>query len=119
MQYGDVQSELEVLRNVYGLEIFEFPSVDRWTDIDGLAALIDVCHLVISSSNSIVHLAGALRKPTKVFLPLAPSFWWFDKGKKSAWYESVQLYRQKKLESWSEPYYDIKRDIEIFFDTDV
>ena len=119
LQYGDVQSELGILRDRYGLEIFEFPKVNRWSDIDGLAALIDSCHLVISSSNSIVHLAGALKKPTKAFLPLVPSFWWSDDGKENAWYESVQLYRQKELESWSEPYYDIKNDIEIFFDTNV
>ncbi len=119
LQYGDVKSELEVLKNIFELKVIEFSAINRWFDIDGLAALIDACDLVISSSNSIVHLAGALRKPTKVFLPLVPSFWWFDKGNKSAWYDSVQLYRQKKLESWSEPYYDIKRDLEIFFDTDV
>ena len=81
--------------------------------------MIDSCHLVISSSNSIVHLAGALKKPTKAFLPLVPSFWWSDDGKENAWYESVKLYRQKELESWSEPYYDIKNDIEIFFDSNV
>ena len=119
LQYGDVESDLEALRNIFGLEILEFPSICRWSDIDGLAALIDVCDLVISSSNSIVHLAGALRKPTKVFLPLVPSFWWLDEGKKTAWYDSVQLYRQKELESWSEPYYDMKSDIENFFDTGV
>ena len=110
---------MEALRNIFRIEILEFPSICRWSDIDGLAALIDVCDLVISSSNSIVHLAGALRKPTKVFLPLVPSFWWFDEGKKTAWYDSVQLYRQKELESWSEPYYDMKSDIENFCDTDV
>jgi len=116
LQYGNIRNELKILKNEFGLEIAEYSSIDRWADIDSLAALTDMCDLVISSSSSIVHLAGALNKYTWVFLPMVPSFWWSELKKDSVWYKSVKLYRQKKIETWEEPYYDMQSDLKDFFD---
>ena len=44
-------------------------SVDNREDLDGLAALIEVCDLVVSTSNVTIHMAGALAKETWVMLP--------------------------------------------------
>ena len=45
-------------------------SVDNREDLDGLAALIEVCDLVISTSNVTIHMAGALAKETWVLVTL-------------------------------------------------
>ena len=42
-------------------------SVDNREDLDGFAALIEVCDLVVSITNVTVHLAGALAKETWVY----------------------------------------------------
>ena len=43
-------------------------------DLDGLAALIELCDLVVSTSNVTIHMAGALGKDSWVLLPLLQIF---------------------------------------------
>ena len=53
-----------------------FGAVDKLKeDLDGLAALIELCDLVVSTSNVTIHMAGALGKDSWV-LPFAANFWW-------------------------------------------
>ena len=75
--------------------------VNLYSDLDGLASLIDICDLVISIDNSTVHLSAALGKPTWVLLPLVPDWRWLLEGTNSAWYPSVQLFRQKAWGEWN------------------
>ena len=71
-------------------------SVDNREDLDGLAALIEVCDLVVSTSNVTIHMAGALAKETWVMLPrVAVNFWWLVERTDSIWYPSLTLYRQQ------------------------
>ena len=41
-----------------------------------LAALIEACDLVVSTSNVTVHMAGALAKETWVMLNYVPIYYW-------------------------------------------
>ena len=77
-------------------------SVDLREDLDGLAALIELCDLVVSTSNVTIHMAGALGKDSWVLLPFAANFWWLIERTDSLWYPTVRLYRQKSLQDWSE-----------------
>ena len=76
LQYGEVDKEIREFTNATGIEILQCKSVDNREDLDGLAALIEICDLVVSISNVTIHLAGALGKEAWVLLPYAAHFWW-------------------------------------------
>lgn len=101
LQYGDVAHELAGVKTDLGIEILQCQTVDNFTDLDGLAALIDACDLVISADNSTVHLAGALGKPVWVLLPLIPDWRWLLGREDSVWYPSARLFRQEAMGDWA------------------
>ena len=59
-----------------GIEVLQCASVDNKEDLDGLAALIEVCDLVVSTSNVTVHMAGALAKEAWVLLHYVSLYYW-------------------------------------------
>ena len=77
---------------------------DNTNDIDGLAALITACDLVVTVSNSTAHLAGALGTPTLLLLPQSRGrlWYWFNDRNDSPWYPSMRIERQKVGQSWKE-----------------
>ena len=103
LQYGDVDKEIREFKKETGIEVLQCSSVDNREDLDGLAALIEVCDLVVSTSNVTIHLAGALAKETWVLLPYVANFWWLLDRSDSIWYPSLKLYRQKKFKDWEWP----------------
>ena len=100
LQYGDVNKEINEFEEETGIKIVQCGSVDNREDLDGLAALIEACDLVVSTSNVTIHLAGALGKDTWVLLPFVSSFWWLLNRDDSVWYPSIKIYRQKKFGDW-------------------
>ena len=100
LQYGDVDKEIRDFEEETGIKIVQCGSVDNREDLDGLAALIEACDLVVSTSNVTIHLAGALGKDTWVLLPFVSSFWWLLNRDDSVWYPSIKIYRQKKFQDW-------------------
>ena len=115
LQYGDVEDEIREFKEATGIDVVQCASVDNREDLDGLAALIEVCDLVVSTSNVTVHLAGALAKETWVLLPHAANFWWLLVRKDSIWYPSLSLYRQPTLDDWDSVYTEIRKDLEMRF----
>jgi hypothetical protein len=112
LQYGDVQEEIDEFTQATGIEILQCKSVDNREDLDGLAALIELCDLVVSTSNITIHLAGALGKKTWVLLPYVANFWWLLDRTDSIWYPALRLYRQKTLDDWDSVLSIIHKDLE-------
>ena len=94
LQYGDVDEEIREFTEETGIKVLQCSSVNLKEDLDGLAALIELCDLVVSTSNVTIHMAGALGKDSWVLLPFAATFWWLIERTDSLWYPSVKLYRQ-------------------------
>ena len=111
LQYGDVEDEIREFKEATGIDVVQCSSVDNREDLDGLAALIEVCDLVVSITNVTVHLAGALAKETWVLLPYVPNFWWLSDRTDSVWYPSLTLYRQPTLNDWDSVYGSIRKDL--------
>jgi tetratricopeptide (TPR) repeat protein len=80
----------------------QIPDLDLVKDIDGQAALIAACDLVLSVSNTTAHLAGALGIPTWVLLPYGhfQPWYWFNDRVDSVWYPNTKLYRPTKFSAW-------------------
>ncbi len=69
-------------------------------DFDGTAALVDMLDLVVSVDTSLVHLAGALARPTWVMLPFASDWRWRLERTDSQWYPTARLFRQSRVGDW-------------------
>lgn len=67
------------------------------------AAIIEQLDLIISVDTSIVHLSGAMGLPCWMMCSLAGVDWrWMRSGSNTPWYSSVKIYRQTRLNQWSE-----------------
>lgn len=69
-------------------------------DFVDTAALCECMDLIISVDTSLVHLAGALGRPTWALLPFMPDWRWFLEREDSPWYPSTRLYRQTAIGDW-------------------
>jgi ADP-heptose:LPS heptosyltransferase len=105
LQYGAVDAELEALHAKTGLRIHRIEGLDVREDIDGLAALIDACDAVVTTSNVTVHLAGALGKRGAVLVPHAKGrpWYWHEGDGRSLWYPCLDLFPQHDPSDWSRP----------------
>lgn len=102
LQYGDTREERQATKATSGIDIKHLDDIDNLNDIDGLAALIKACDIVITVSNSIAHLAAALGKPTIVLLAHhTPLWYWHLDSMNSPWYPSVTLLRQSEPGQWN------------------
>jgi hypothetical protein len=83
-----------------------FPLVDLgsryaagdWEETAAVASLLD---LVIGCDSSLVHLAGALGRPTWVALMKVAEWRWGLEGETTPWYPTARLFRQDKSHDWT------------------
>ena len=113
LQYGDTAEERAQLQRDTGIELIHIEDVDNFGDIDGVAALIDTCDLIITVSNTNAHLAGGLGKPVFVMLPFAQGrFWYWHEGRDdSPWYPSARLFRQPAIGDWASVIEHVTREL--------
>ncbi len=101
LQYGDTALERQALALQSGVAVHRLDDIDNKNDIDGLAALIMACDVVITVSNSTAHLAAALSKPVVILLAHhTPLWYWHLEGGRSPWYPTATLLRQATQGDW-------------------
>jgi tetratricopeptide (TPR) repeat protein len=66
------------------------------------AAAMMALDLVVVSDSAVAHVAGALRRPVWVILPLTPDWRWLLGREDSPWYPTMRLFRQRRLGEWDE-----------------
>lgn len=74
---------------------------DELITLADTSALIQEMDLIISVDTSIVHMAGALAKPTWLLLPYRYDWRWGLEGEENPWYDSVKVIRQQTNGDWS------------------
>ena len=102
-------------------QILDFTSeIDLNNDFMDTAAIIKNLDLVITVDSSIPHLAGALGAKVWVLLKFTPDWRWIhkydkiDKASKTRWYPNMRLYKQSKINDWSNVFENIFYDIKNF-----
>jgi len=104
LQYGDTSQERQALGPELEAKLNHLDDVDNDRDIDGLAALIGACDVVVTVSNTTAHIAGAVGKTTFVMLPYARGrlWYWHEDRSDSPWYPNTRLFRQSVQSDWSQ-----------------
>jgi len=121
LQYGDCTAELAAVKTALGAEVYQDPTVDPLGDLDDFFAQVAALDLVISTSNTTVHVAGSQNVPTWVVLPRGGgSLWyWFLDRRDSPWYPSLKLYRQPLMGGspwWRDVVAEVGRDLKAWID---
>jgi hypothetical protein len=115
LQYGDTAVE-RARHAAAGGQLIHLDDLDLKDDLDGLAALIDACDLVVTVSNTTAHIAAALGKPVWIMIASGIGkfwYWGFD-GPSTLWYPSASLIRQEAGEDWGRVLGIIKQRIGAF-----
>jgi ADP-heptose:LPS heptosyltransferase len=105
LQYGDCDAEISQLKIDTGSVVHQDGNVNALKDLDGFSAQVAAMDLVISTSNSTVHFAGALGIPVWALLPRGRAglmWYWSNEGAECLWYPSMRLYRQEIPGDWAE-----------------
>ena len=76
-------------------------SVSHSMDFKDTAAVLANCDLLISSDSAVAHLAGGMGVPTWLALRWIPEWRWGLEGERTAWYDSVRLFRQPRDGDWN------------------
>lgn len=103
IQYGDVAQEREEGKRL-GLNLYLDSTVNPSSDIDRATAQIAALDAVMSTSNSCVHLAGALNIPAVLMMParIDRHWYWFPDRTPNPWYSSVKVVQQHWPTKWTE-----------------
>lgn len=104
LQYGDTDADVAAAEAAGGLKVEAMPGLDRFADLEGLAALIDGLDLVLTTSNVTAHLAGALGKPCWLLLAKTP-LWYWGRGlstEGTLFYPSIRPYWQSTFGRWDD-----------------
>ena len=100
LQYGDTDGDLIKAERLTGARIYSDPDLDRFADLDGLAALIGALDQVITTSNITPMIAGAVGAPCRIMLRKSPFWYWGLAGDRAPFFASVRCYRQQTVGEW-------------------
>lgn len=112
LQYGTRAGELAELAQRSGLRVEEVPGLDLHDDLDGLAALIAGCDLVVTASNCTAHLSSAVGTPTWVLLHRVPHWPWGLEDHTTPWHPGARLFRQTRSGDWEFPLKQVNRALQ-------
>ena len=87
------------------------PEIGNFADLGGLIA---ACDLIISVDTAVGHLAGAIGMPVWMLLGDQSDWRWGNRGKSTAWYPSMRLYRKPPGLDWDMLVADVARDLQDF-----
>lgn len=114
LQHGAVDDDIKTAAEKTGIHIVHDKTIDPMaSDIRPYVDQIAAMDMIVSSSNTAVHIAGALHKPTWLLLPKGPGLFWYwgEKGQHCPWYPSVTLIRSEQPCEWAAPLQELNRQL--------
>jgi len=110
---GQTALEKEELFIKHNIMIEDYEGIDKFEDIEGVAALISNCDIVVTCSNVTAHIAGALGKKTFLYVPFGRGklWYWHEEGGKSIWYPSIKIVTADLPGQWGEVFNEIANAI--------
>lgn len=120
LQYGETDIEKKDLPSDIQDKIIRDANVDSLQNMTVFADQVRALDLVITTSNTTAHVAGALGRPTWTLVPrLGPGWlwYWFDQTEQCPWYPKMSLFRQQNNGSWQTPISDVTQRLIGFSET--
>ncbi len=104
LQYGNVDQELEGVRQQLGVCVNKIEGLDLFDDIEGVLALIEACDFMITTSNVTAHLAGSIGKRGCVLVPKGRGriWYWHHNDEYSLWYPNLRIFYQAHESDWQD-----------------
>ncbi|MBL8628563.1 MAG: tetratricopeptide repeat protein, partial [Rhodospirillaceae bacterium] len=106
LQYGDCKDDLGKIEQEYKAHVIADEAIDPLVDLDAYAAQVAAMDLVISSSNTAAHVAGALGVACDCMLPFGPlqgrRWYWQPQEGQSLWYAAVRLFTKADGAAWGD-----------------
>ena len=90
------KSEKKYLSNFKNVVVCD-DFIKDWADTAMIVLELDQ---IITVDTSLAHISGTLCKPTKILVAKDPDWRWGINGKKTEWYNSVEIIRQSKSDCW-------------------
>ncbi len=87
LQYGDTTAE----RRQAGIEMYTDPDADPLVDMNEYFGRVAACDVVVTTSSTCLHVAGALGVKAFLLLPNIPGPWYWEPGRLP--YRSVHVCR--------------------------
>jgi len=81
-------------------------------DFSDTAAVLANLDLIVSVDTSVLHLAGAMGRPTWALLSAAPEWRWLLERSDSPWYPTVRLFRQKHKGQWGPVFQQVAAELQ-------
>lgn len=106
-QTFDGSQELEKIKEKY--EIVDLGST--FSNFSDTAGAIENMDLIISNDTSLVHLAGAMKKPCRVLLPHVYNWRWHTDLSKCDWYDSVKIFVQPENGDWKSVFDEVEKEL--------
>lgn len=101
LQYKDAESQIEEFRKKYPkIDLVQYKHATLTKDYDDTAALIASLDGVVAMQSTAVHISGALGIPCAAGIPKTSQWRYGEQGEKLPWYNSVTMFRQKKIGEW-------------------
>ena len=102
LEYVDNSNEIIEAQKKYQISFNDTKNIDKFNDLDSLAALISACDIVITISNVTAHFAGALGIKTILLAPYGlGQIWYWSDDSYSKWYPNLKILKQKVPYDWS------------------
>lgn len=108
---------VSVQKGAEAAELAAFPMVERLVDLDADGAFLDTAAVlacadaVVSSDTALVHLSGALGRPTWLALGEVADWRWGRQGETSPWYATMRLVRREAGGDWSGVFARIRAEL--------
>jgi len=95
LQYGDHAQEVAELAKMSGIDVYIDSDIDAVADLDAAFAQCAAMDVIVTTSNSVAHMGGAMGVETWVLLStgFASPWFWLRERPDSPWYPSVKLVR--------------------------
>lgn len=114
LQFGDVGTERRGFDTRHPGKLTRLPGLDTTNDLEGVLAALQVCERVVTTSNSVAHLAGASGRPAWLFhVGPAPFYYWVPgPDGRSLWYPSVEIVSDAGWARWEDAVAAIRTRLE-------
>lgn len=114
LQYGKPKEEIEPFEKETGKQVLQ-STVNTFFDLEGVAATINLCDVVVSCSNANVHIAGAMGIPTYV-LDANKLWYWNHKDERSSlFYPLVKLFtRENMVAPWTNQIREVVESVGLY-----